>query len=58
MTAVTVSVSDAMAISGLSYRTIYRLMASGELQSTKVGSRRLIRRDSLLKVLGATDAPA
>lgn len=46
------SINQAAAYAGLSRSTIYRLMQRGELQTLKIGSRRLVRRadiDALLE---------
>jgi len=42
---------DAVRESGLSERTLYQLIANGDLQSTVVGRRRLIITKSLEKVI-------
>jgi len=46
-----VSAKQAARETSLSEKTIRRRIASGELQSTKIGSRRLISRDSLESLL-------
>ena len=46
------SVKDALSASGLGTTKLYELMKSGELESTLVGDRRLIKVRSLLKLLG------
>lgn len=51
-----VSVNKAIAMSGLSRSTICNLVASKELQSVKVGGRRLIIRQSLVDLLHAENA--
>ncbi|PWE17125.1 DNA-binding protein [Marinicauda salina] len=46
------SINQAAAYAGLSRSTIYRLMQRGELQTLKIGSRRLVRKadvDALLE---------
>lgn len=50
--AVTVSIAEASAISSLSVRTLYRLIDRGEIESLTIGRRRLIRRDSLMRLIG------
>lgn len=50
---ITVSVADAMAMSGLSRQTLYRRMATKELETITIGRRRLIPVVSLKKLLGA-----
>lgn len=49
----TVSVDDAQVISGLGRTTLYRLIEAGQLETTKLGRRRLVRVDSLKKLIGA-----
>lgn len=46
-----VSVRELAKETSVSERTIRRRVASGELQSCKLGSRRLVRRDSLDELL-------
>lgn len=48
----TCSVDDATEVSGLSRSMIYNKMKSGEIEWTKIGSRRLIKVPSLLRFLG------
>jgi excisionase family DNA binding protein len=45
------SIKEAVAVSGLSRSTIYNLLGSGDLQSVKIGARRLIRRSVLEDLL-------
>lgn len=52
MQPITISVKDAVALSGLAERTIHRHIAEGTLVSVTVGRRRLVRRDSLMTLLG------
>jgi excisionase family DNA binding protein len=47
----TCSVNDAAEASGLSRSMIYNKMKSGEIEWTKIGSRRLIKVPSLLRLL-------
>jgi excisionase family DNA binding protein len=49
-----VSVKRAMEITGLRTTTIYALIGQGKLESTKVGGKRLIRYDSIEKLVAAT----
>ena len=49
----TCSVSEGVEVSGLSRSLLYRKMNAGELEWTKVGSRRLLKVPSLLRLLGA-----
>lgn len=51
------TVGDAVEASGLSRRTINRLIAAGTLDSLKVGDRRLVRVPSLLRLVGAEGGP-
>lgn len=46
-------INDAVAISGLSRSTLYKLHANGKLRTRKVGGRRLILREDLLALLQA-----
>jgi excisionase family DNA binding protein len=46
-------INDAVAISGLSRSTLYKLHADGKLRAVKVGGRRLILREDLLALLQA-----
>lgn len=45
------SIADAANHTGLSRATLYRLMADGQLDTLKIGTRRLVRRDALNKLL-------
>jgi hypothetical protein len=49
----TCSVSEGVEVSGLSRSLLYQKMNAGELEWVKVGSRRLLRVRSLLRLLGA-----
>jgi excisionase family DNA binding protein len=40
-------------MSGLSAATLYRLMDRGELDTVKVGRRRLVKVDSIKRLVGA-----
>jgi excisionase family DNA binding protein len=44
-------VKDAARVLGVSRGMLYELMAAGELPSTKLGSRRLIRREAIVSLL-------
>lgn len=44
-------VNDASVAAGISRSTIYKLMSTGELRTTKVGGRRLILREDLFALL-------
>ena len=46
-----VSIAEAGAVAGLSARTIRRLIASGELVTTRIGRRRLVPRRALMDLL-------
>jgi hypothetical protein len=48
----TITIKSAMQLSGLSRATINRLMWSGKLRSSTVGSRRLIEYASFVEALG------
>ena len=50
------SVKDAAAAVGVSRGMLYELIASGQLPSTKLGSRRLIRREALVELLAKNEA--
>jgi hypothetical protein len=54
----TISIRRAQELSGLSRVTINRMMWSGQLRSSKVGSRRLIEYGSFLKALGLGQSSA
>jgi excisionase family DNA binding protein len=45
------TVKDAARVLGVSRGMLYELMATGELPSTKLGSRRLIRREAIVSLL-------
>jgi excisionase family DNA binding protein len=46
-------INDASVAAGISRSTIYKLMSSGQLRTTKVGGRRLIMREDLQALLHA-----
>jgi excisionase family DNA binding protein len=54
----TITIKSAMELSGLSRPTINRLMWSGKLRSSKVGSRRLIEYASFVEALGISQHEA
>lgn len=54
----TITISRAQELSGLSRATINRLMWSGKLRSTTVGSRRLIEYASFVQALGLNQSEA
>jgi predicted DNA-binding transcriptional regulator AlpA len=54
----TITIKSAMQLSGLSRATINRLMWSGKLRSSTVGSRRLIKYASFVEVLGLNPSEA
>jgi len=49
----TVTVANAGTMSGLSVATLYRLIERGELDTIKIGRRRLVRVDSIKRLVGA-----
>lgn len=53
MTALTVSIDEAVKATSLSIATIHRYLASGKIKSRKVGRRRLIDAQSLREFVGA-----
>ncbi|WP_297734492.1 excisionase family DNA-binding protein [uncultured Maricaulis sp.] len=52
------SVLDAAQYLGVSRSQVYRLLADGSLDSLKIGSRRLIRRDAMDALLERSVAPS
>jgi excisionase family DNA binding protein len=50
---ITVSIADAVQLSGLSQATLYRLIDRDELATVKIGRRRLVRLDSLEQLFKA-----
>lgn len=50
---ITVSIKEAVEMSGLSRTTIYSLLSEGKIQSVTIGRRRLIKVDSLHELLEA-----
>ena len=54
----TITIKSAMELSGLSRATINRMMWSGKLRSSTVGSRRLIEYASFVKALGLSQSSA
>jgi excisionase family DNA binding protein len=54
----TITIKTAQELSGLSRATVNRLMWSGKLRSTTVGSRRLIDYASFVEAIGLTQSVA
>jgi hypothetical protein len=54
----TITIRRAQELSGLSRATVNRLMWSGKLRSSTVGSRRLIEYASFVQALGLTQSEA
>ena len=52
---ITISIDRAVALTGLGRTTIYRMLDRGEIESSKVGRRRLLRTASLMKAIGAAE---
>lgn len=50
------SVEEAADIIGISRRTIYELIRTGDLGSVKIGSRRLIRQSDITRFLDGLEA--
>ena len=50
---VAVTLADARIMSGLSIPTLYRLMRRGQLDTVKVGRRRLVKVESINRLVGA-----
>lgn len=48
----TVSIAEAIRTTSLSQATIYRMIGRGEIDTVKVGTRRLVKMSSLRKILG------
>ena len=57
-TPIFVSPDHFASLTSLGLRTVRRLLASGEVPSVKVGSRRLIPLNRAISLLGATDSDA
>lgn len=53
-----INVAEAELITGLSRATLYRLMVAGTLPSVKIGKRRCIRPEALLKIIEDNEADA
>jgi excisionase family DNA binding protein len=49
-------ITEAAKAVGVSRSSIYRLLATGQLQGVKIGARRLIRTEALDALLGANQA--
>ncbi|MBV1690439.1 helix-turn-helix domain-containing protein [Novosphingobium sp. G106] len=58
METVFVSVNEACRLVGLGRTTMYRLMDEGQVETVKIGSRRLVRVASLKALDGAPGRPA
>ena len=58
LTRLAYSVEEAAAIIGISRRTVYELLRTGQLRSVKIGSRRLIRHTDLERFIDELDAVA
>ena len=58
METVFVSVNEACRLVGLGRSTMYRLMDEGQVETVKIGSRRLVRVASLTALDGAPSRPA
>lgn len=58
METVFVSVNEACRLVGLGRTTMYRLMDEGQVETVKIGSRRLVRVASLKALDGAPSRPA
>lgn len=53
MQPVTISIEEAVELTGLSQATLYRLIAREKLHAVKVGRRRLVHVASINKLIGA-----
>jgi excisionase family DNA binding protein len=51
----TFTLGEAAGLTGLCVSTLYNLMGRGRLQTNKVGGRRLVTREALDALLGASD---
>ena len=49
-----ISATTAANLLGISERTVWRLIKSGEIETVKLGQRRLIRPDRLLRSVGVS----
>lgn len=58
METVFVSVNEACRLVGLGRTTMYRLIDEGQVETVKIGSRRLVRVASLRALDGAPSRPA
>lgn len=54
---ITCSVRDALAASGLGKTKFYSLMDAGRVETIKIDGKRLVRVESLMKLLGGKCAP-
>ena len=57
MGTMTVSVADAIRATSLSQATIYRMISAGQIDTVKIGGRRLVKVASLKKLVGDDVAP-
>jgi excisionase family DNA binding protein len=48
----TYSIKDAIQVSSIGRTTLYSLISSGEIETVKVGKRRLVKAASLAKFIG------
>lgn len=52
----TVSIAETIRATSLSQATIYRMIGRGEIDTVKVGGRRLVKMSSLRKIVGDDSA--
>ncbi len=52
MTPMTVSIAETIRATSLSQATIYRMIGRGEIETVKVGGRRLVKMASLRQLIG------
>jgi excisionase family DNA binding protein len=55
---ITVTITEARRLSGLSNTTVYKLIGEGSLAIVKVGTRTLVTFESLRRLLAPTHVPA
>jgi len=58
METITLTVPQAVKASGLSRNTLYRYLAAGNIESVRIGGRRLIKADSLRSFLSGDQPQA
>jgi excisionase family DNA binding protein len=46
------SIKDAIQVSSIGRTTLYGLISSGEIETVKIGKRRLVKADSLARFIG------